>query len=157
MPLAPTLNELGSQFSGLASKKSLSDSLIYRPVKYKVLFGNRAPDELRAGFNVIRAQGSRLTDNEIKSVIVDKVYEFFNISNWEFGEVFYFTELAAYIHQELSGEISSFVVVPESAKSVFGKLFQITPLNDELLIPDVSVADIEIVQQITNANIKSNG
>jgi len=157
MPLAPTLNELGSQFSGLASKKSLSDSLIYRPVKYKVLFGNRAPDELRAGFNVIRAQGSRLTDNEIKSVIVDKVYEFFNISNWEFGEVFYFTELAAYIHQELSGEISSFVVVPESANSVFGKLFQITPLNDELLIPDVSVADIEIVQQITNANIKSNG
>jgi len=157
MPLAPTLNELSSQFRGLSSKKSLSDSLIYRPVKYKVLFGNKAHEELRAGFSVIRAQGSRMTDNEIKSVIVDKVYEFFHISNWEFGETFYFTELAAYVHQELAGEISSFVVVPESANSVFGKLFQITPLNDELLIPDVSVADIEIVEKITNTNIKSNG
>ena len=85
------------------------------------------------------------------------VYNFFDISNWDFGETFYFTELAAYVHKQLSGEISSFVIVPESTNSVFGKLFQITPMSDELFIPDVSLNDIDIVETITSENIKAVG
>jgi len=40
---------------------------------------------------------------------------------------------------------------------VFGKLFQITPMSDELFIPDVSLTDIEIVSEITSENIKATG
>lgn len=156
-PLSPTSKELTDQFQLITDKKAVSDTVIYRPVKYKVLFGAKATDDVRAKFSVIKSIGSTLTENEIKSRIVNAVYDFFDISNWDFGETFYFTELAAYVHKQLSGEISSFVIVPESTNSVFGKLFQITPMSDELFIPDVSLNDIDIVETITSENIKAVG
>lgn len=156
-PLAPTSNQLTRQFKSIADKKSISDTVVYRPVKYKVLFGAKASEENRASFSVVKSVTSTITDNEIKSRIVDAIYEFFEVENWDFGETFYFTELAAYVHKALSGEISSFVIVPESSNSVFGKLFQITPLNDELFIPDVSLTDIDITEKVTAENIKAIG
>ncbi len=156
-PLAPTTNELTAQFNTITDKKSLSDTVIYNPVKYKILFGIKATEDARASFSVITSPTSSITDNEIKSRIVESIYSFFTLDNWDFGETFYFTELAAYVHKELAGEISSFVIVPESANSVFGKLFQITPMSDELFIPDVSLTDIEIVSEITSENIKATG
>jgi hypothetical protein len=155
IPLTPTSDELTRQFANTTDKKSISDTIVYNPVKYKVLFGEKATQDARASFQAIRAAGSKITDNEIKSVIVDAIYEFFAIENWDFGETFYFTELAAYVHKKLTGEISSFVIVPESANSMFGKLFQITPMSDELFIPDVSITDIDIVANITQENIKA--
>jgi hypothetical protein len=157
IPLAPTLDELNQQFLNIASKKSLSDTVIYRPVKYKVLFGNKANYDLRATFKIIKLAGTIYTDNDIKSTAVNAVYEFFNSKYWDFGETFYFTELAAYVHKKLTGVISSFVIVPENENSVFGTLFQITPMTDELFIPDVSVTDIEIIETITRENIKAVG
>ena len=126
-------------------------------IKYKILFGNKASDDLKASFSVIKVIGSSLTDNDVKSKVVDAVAEFFNITYWDFGETFYFTELAAYVHQQLDGHISSFVIVPDGASSVFGTLFQITPQSDELFVPDVSISDIELVKNITKENIKSIG
>lgn len=155
IPLPPTSDQLTRQFSNTANKKAASDTIVYRSVKYKVLFGNVANDDARASFQVIKAVGSTMTDNEIKSRIIESIYQFFDIDNWDFGETFYFTELAAYVHKQLTGEISSFVVVPESVNSVFGKLFQITPMSDELFIPDVSLADINMVTSITQQNIKA--
>ena len=156
-PLVPTIDELNQQFATIGDKKAMSDSIIYRPIKYKILFGNKAQDDLKASFSVIKVIGSSLTDNDVKSKVVDAVTEFFNITYWDFGETFYFTELAAYVHQQLDGHISSFVIVPDGASSVFGTLFQITPQSDELFVPDVSVSDIELVKNITKENIKSTG
>jgi hypothetical protein len=99
--------------------------------------------------------GVNFTDNDIKAKVIVAINNFFDISLWDFGETFYFTELAAYVHNELIGVISSFVIVPESSTSVFGSLFQITPLTDELFIPDATVIDIDIVTSITQANIKA--
>ena len=34
--------------------KSLSDQIIYHPVKYKILFGTNAEEELQATFKVVK-------------------------------------------------------------------------------------------------------
>lgn len=153
-PVAPTFDEINAQFNDITDKKAMSDTVIYRPVKYKILFGNMSDANLRAGFKVIKLPNTTLTDSEIKSKIIDAIEEFFHYSNWEFGETFYFTELAAFVHKKLVGVIGSFVIVPESTNSVFGKLFQITPESDELFIPDVGFDDIDIVLNITEDNIR---
>ena len=154
-PLVPTINELNSSFKQQANRKAMSDSIIYRPVNYKVLFGPKADATLQAKFRVIKMPETIFTDNEIKEKVVDSITNFFNIDNWDFGETFYFTELAAYVHKELSGIVSSFVIVPQGSGSVFGDLFQIKPNGDQLLIPDVGVNDIDIIDNITSANIRS--
>ena len=68
-------------------------------------------------------------------------------------ESFYFTELAAFVHKELAGIVSSFVIVPLGTNAVFCDLFQITPFKDQLLIPDISITDIDIISGLTQANI----
>ena len=154
-PLPPTVTDLNQQFKEVNTKKAMSDTIIYRPVKYKVLFGNKAPSELQAKFRAIKVQNARITDNELKSLIVKSIENFFSIENWDFGETFYFTELAAQVHKDLSGSLSSFVIVPYGIEGSFGDLFQITPLGDELLIPDVSIDNIDIIDNITADNIRS--
>ena len=44
----------------------------------------------------------------------------FDIENWDFGEPFYFTELASYIHSQLVGNIQSIVLVQQYENSRFG-------------------------------------
>ena len=154
-PVPPTIDELKQSFSQQNDKKAMSDSIVYRPVNYKVLFGPKADAELQAKFRIIKVPGTRFTDNEIKDKVVEQIGKFFDIDNWDFGETFYFTELAAFVHKELAGVISSFVIVPLLSSSVFGDLFQITPMGDELLIPDVSATDIDIIDNITQINIRA--
>lgn len=153
-PMQDTVSSLNASFESQTSRKAMSDSIVYRPIKYKVIFGPKSPSELRAKFRVIKTAGNKFTDNEIKNQVVKTIQEYFSPENWEFGETFFFTELAAYVHKELAGTVSSFVVVPLGENSVFGDLFQITPLGDELLIPDISVTDVDIIDSITQANIK---
>ena len=154
-PIPPTSYQLSKAFSGVENKKAMSDSIVYRSVSYKSLFGKTADPSLKAKFRVIKLKGSSVTDNDVKTKIIEKVNEYFDVNNWEFGETFYFTELAAYVHQELSGIISSFVIVPQGADSVFGDLFEIKPASDEMFIPDVTISDIDIIDTITDANIRS--
>lgn len=154
-PAIPTTYEISKQFIGVNSKKAMSDSIVYKAVKYKPLFGAKAVPELRAKFSIIKTIGSNVTDNDVKNKVIAAISDFFAVSNWDFGETFYFTELAAYVHKSLAGTISSFVIVPQGAGSVFGDLFQITPSSDEMFIPDVSLADVNIVLNITDSNIKA--
>ena len=154
-PQAPTSYELSKQFININNKKAMSDSVIYKPVTYKPLFGPQASDELSARFRFIKLPNVTVTDNDIKTQCVTAINEFFAVNNWDFGETFYFTELAAYVHKKLVGLISSFVIVPQGTGSVFGDLFQITPEADEMFIPDVSLTDIDIILNITDANIRT--
>lgn len=154
-PSVPTTVELKSLFNDIADKKAMSDTVVYRPVTYKPLFGKKSQEQLQASFRVIKLKNAKVTDNEIKSKVIEKISEYFDTTNWDFGETFYFTELAAYVHQELSGLISSFVIVPESADSVFGNLFEVTPKSNEMFIPDISIEDIDIIDTITEANIRA--
>lgn len=156
-PFPPTSNELAQQFSNISNKKSISDTVVYRSGKYKILFGSMADIEYQALFRVVKSSGTTLNDGEIKSLVIENIRTFFNINNWEFGETFYFTELAAYIHRNMAGIISSVVIVPKQESSVFGNLFQLTPESDELFIPDVLLDDIDIVSSFTEQNLRLRG
>lgn len=156
-PIPSTLSELNRQFTDVENKKAMSDKIVYRPVKYKTIFGNKSDESLKCKFRVIKVPGINKTDNEIKNKIVESINEFFEVSKWDFGETFYFTELAAYVHKQLVGVISSFVIVPTDSKSTFGALFQITPASDELFIPDVNLNDIDIIDELTQENIRYEG
>jgi hypothetical protein len=147
-PIPPSSNALATNFTGIEKQKMISDTILYKPVKYKTLFGPSAHSSLRATFNVVKVKGSNVVDSEVRANVVKAVNEFFAVSNWEFGETFYFTELAAYVHKELSMSISSFTIIPHGASSVFGELFEITPKVDEMFLPDVSVDDIDIVNNV---------
>lgn len=155
IPYPPTSNELSSQFTSLSNKKGMSDTVIYRSARYKPLFGETADASLQAKFRVLKVQGTSVTDTDIKSRVLVAINEFFAVENWDFGETFYFTELAAYVHNQLLGIVSSIVIVPTQEDSVFGSLFQITPNTDELFIPDVTLSNIDIVSSLSNNNLRS--
>ena len=76
------------------------------------------------------------------------VNEYFEIDKWEFGETFYFSELASYIHSNLSTEIDSIVFVPTGTNQVYGDLQQIFAKEDEVIQPSIAVDDVEIVDSL---------
>ena len=155
-PTAPTPLELRTAYNELLDNKMISDTVVLHSGLFKIMFGSRAVPQLRCRFKVIRPAVSSLTDNQVKVRIVDNIRQFFDIDNWEFGETFYFTELAASIHSELGPEIDSIVLVPTYAQNQFGDLFQVQARENELFIPDVSTSDIEIVQSYTPENIRQD-
>jgi hypothetical protein len=155
-PDAPTPLDLLTSYSYLINNKMISDSLILHTGKFKILFGTNAPNELQARFKVIKSQNSTLTDNQIKLSIISKIQSFFDITQWEFGDTFYFTELAAVIHATLPVDIESVVIVPQYSSNYFGDLFQVYANVDELFIPDVTINDIDIVSSFGRSTIKQS-
>jgi len=153
-PDAPTTEDLRTQFLELNDYKMLSDQIIYKPGKFKLLFGNGADDELTAKFKVVKVPGTTVTDNEVKSEVISAIDEYFDISNWDFGESFFYTELSAYIHQKLAKIVASIVIVPQKDDSVFGNLFQVKGETDELFLSTATVADVEIVRNLTDTNLR---
>lgn len=153
-PLPQTSEELRNSFSGLLSYKMMTDEIIFHPVKYKALFGNLSDKEFQAQFKVVKNVKSKLTDSEIKSKVIAAVDNFFAPGNFNFGETFYFTELAAYIHTSLSTDLSSVVIVPLNQESKFGTLFQIQPDRNEVVTSVATVNDIIVISEITDSNIR---
>jgi hypothetical protein len=153
-PLPQTAEELRNSFTGLLSYKMMTDEIIFHPVKYKALFGNLSDKEFQAQFKVVKNIKSKLTDSEIKSKVIAAVDKFFTPGNFNFGETFYFTELAAYIHTSLSTDLSSVVIVPLNQESKFGTLFQIQPDRNEVVTSVATVNDIIVISEITDSNIR---
>lgn len=155
-PVAPTTEELRIQYGDLDTYKMLSDQIVFQPATFKVLFGDQAKEEYKCTFNVVKVPSTTYTDNEIKSKVISAIDEYFNINNWDFGESFYYTELSAYIHQSLVGIIGSIVIVPTNQSSSFGNLFQIRCEPDELFISTATVANVQIVNNLTDTNMRIN-
>jgi hypothetical protein len=155
-PEEPTPLQLRTDYNYLLDNKMISDTVILHSGKFKILFGSNAPTELRAKFKIVRTPGGILTDNQVKVTIVDAVKEFFDINKWEFGETFYFTELAAHIHNTLSTNIDSVVLVPQHSRNQFGDMFQVYSREDEIFQPSIDVNDIEIISTINSLNIRQN-
>ena len=143
-------------YQDLNNLKSVSDSISFNSADYKILFGSKAPSELQATFKVVRAENSRISNSEIRTRVIDTVNEYFNIENWEFGDTFYFSELAAYIHQELSQDLGSIVIVPKSSTQNFGDLFQIRSNPNEIFVSSATVDDVEIIDSVTATQLQSN-
>ncbi len=153
-PLPPTTEELRDNFVNLAEYKMITDEVIFHPVKFKPLFGTLADPEFQAQFKVVKSLKTKLTDSEIKSKVIDAIDTFFTPGNFGFGEIFYFTELAAYIHTALKTELNSVVIVPLSADGRFGTLFQIQPDRNEVVTSVAGVSDVIVINEITDSNIR---
>jgi len=153
-PIPPSSFELKSSFGDLIENKMISDSLILHPGKIKAIIGSKANRELQAIIKVVKSPNSVSSNNRIKNDIVTVVNRFFNINAWNFGQPFYFTELASAIHNELSSEIESVVLVPKSPDNNFGDLFEIVAKESEILQPSISVDDVELVQKLDSKTIK---
>lgn len=153
-PTPPSEQDLRAQFSELEAFKTFSDELVWRPVSYKLLFGQRAEEEVRCKFKVIKIPSTVLSDGEIKSQIIRAMNEFFVASRWDFGETVYWSDLSAYIHLRLQSSVASIVLVPTDAESQFGRLFEIPLAADEIPISAATVDDIEIITHNTAANLR---
>jgi len=153
-PAAPTPFELRSAYSSLLDNKMISDTVIMHPGLFKILIGEKSNPELRAKIKVVRSENRILTDNQLKIRIVNIVRKFFEVSQWEFGETFFYTELDTKIQSKLPSEISSTVLVPLHAQHNFGDLYQVFAKEDEIMQVDISVSDIEIVDALNAINIR---
>lgn len=154
IPKPETSAELKATFPSVESIKASSDAIVWHSGSFVPLFGVTADDAYRATFRVVRAPGSRYSDDEIRQRVIRLINEYFAIENWDFGETFYFTELSTYIHQKLATDIASIVIVPKNPASKFGTLFQITCEPSELFISTAKVTDVEIVNALTTSNIQ---
>ena len=157
-PLAPSTDQLYRSYSGSINKiKSISDEIIYHPVKYKLLFGPKAKESLQVSFKIVKNPNLVLNDNELKADIIATIDKFFDIENWDFGETFYFQELSAYIMNQLSPKLVSFLIVPRQTTQSFGSLFEIKSEPDEIFMSAATVTDIDTIDEITATVLQANG
>jgi hypothetical protein len=145
--LSPDLNNI----------KSISDEIIYHPVKYKVLFGTGASSDVQATFKVVKNSEVVISDNDIKTRVLTAIAEFFSLENWEFGDNFYFSELSAYVMNRVAPNIVNFIIVPKDSDLTFGSLYEIRSEKDQIFINGATIDDIEIISAITASRINSAG
>ena len=157
-PKPPSNDELFRSYGTEINKiKSISDEIIYHPVKYKILFGDTAPADLQVKFKIVKNTNLVINDNELKSQIIEAINKFFDIENWDFGETFYFQELSAYIMNELSPKLVSILIVPRQTTQSFGSLFEIKSEPDEIFASAAKVGDIETIDKLTAINLQASG
>jgi len=158
IPKPPSSDNLFINFNdAIGAIKSISDEVIYHPVKYKVLFGPKASSVYQAKIKVVKNLGVTVNDNILKSQIVDLMDIYFSLENWDFGDTFYFQEMATYIMKELSPVIVSMVIVPTDQSLNFGGLFEIASENNEVLISGATVDDIDIITSNTESQLRAQG
>jgi hypothetical protein len=157
-PEVSTADQLRINYSGtLNPLKSLSDQIIYHPVKYKILFGSNAEEQLQATFKVVKNPKTNVSDAVIKTRVIAAINEFFALDNWDFGDAFYFTELAAYIHNQLAPDLLTAVIVPNQSGQGFGSLFQIDSAADEIFISGATVDDVSIITALGANQLAASG
>ena len=158
-PAAPTSEELKIQFgSTLEDIKSVSDEIVYHPVRYFSLFGNSAQPEFQATFKVVKNPAKSINNNDLKVRIINSIAQFFSIENWDFGDKFFASELITYVITQNSPDISNMVLTPNQPTQVFGSLLEIQSRPDEIFISSATVDNIEIISNITatELNLPSN-
>jgi hypothetical protein len=157
-PTTSTADQLRINYSGkLNPLKSLSDQIIYHPVKYKILFGSNAEEQLQATFKVVKNPKTNVSDAVVKTRVIAAINEFFALDNWDFGDAFYFTELAAYIHNQLAPDLLTAVIVPNQSGQGFGSLFQIDSAADEIFISGATVDDVSIITALGANQLAASG
>jgi hypothetical protein len=154
-PPIPTINQLTTEYSALNDYKMISDNVVLNSVIFKPLFGAKAAPELRATIKVVREPRSTASISEIKSQVVAKMNAYFTIDKWDFGDSFFFSELAAYLHQQMGSIISSVVIVPLNPLKTFGDLYEIRSAPNEIFVNAATVSDIEVIEALTQSNIRS--
>lgn len=148
-PEKTDVEQLRLAYGELENYKTISDTIIYNPARFKPVFGAKANESLRAKFKVVKNSEAVISDNDIKVAVVTAINKYFDTANWDFGESFYFSELSAYLHAELNTKISSVIIVPKNTQQSFGNLYQINAEPDEIIISCATPDDVEIITAIT--------
>jgi hypothetical protein len=143
----------GSGSTSLENLKALSDTIVYNSGRYKPVFGDKAPLELQATFKIVKNPNVNVSDNDVKTSVVAAINTYFDTANWDFGEPFYFSELSTYLHNALSPNIASIIIVPASTNIAFGGLMQINANPDEIIISAATVDNVQIISAITASQL----
>jgi hypothetical protein len=155
LPTAPTIDDLTTAYVGLQNYKMISDNMILNSVQFQPLFGSKAASALRATVKVIQSVQSTASVNEIKNLVVANMNAYFDIAVWDFGQTFYFSELAAYIHQQIGDVVSSVVLVPLNPQKSFGDLYEIRCAPNQIFVNGATVNDIQVITALTSANLQT--
>ena len=157
-PTQPTPLDLRTSYGYLLNNAMISDTVVLQSGSFKLLFGGNAIPQLQAQFVVVRPTTAvQLTNNQVASTIVSITQNFFDPNEWQFGETFYFTELATLIQTQLAGEIDTIVIVPTYSTNQFGDLYEIQAAQDELFYPDISVSNISFVTTLSPQVLRQAG
>ena len=157
-PLPPSSDNLFNNYGGEINKvKSISDEVIYHPVKYKILFGANADLDLQATFKIVKNPDQVVNSNALKASVISSINQFFALDNWDFGDTFYFSELSTYVMATNAPDLVTMVVVPNQTLQGFGSLYEIKSESDEIFISGATVDNIEIIDSITASRLKASG
>ena len=154
-PSPPTIDDLTTAYAGLQDYKMISDNVILNSVDFQPLFGSKAAESLRARIKVIPAPNTTASNSQIKNLVVTNMDAYFNIANWNFGDTFYFSELASYIHSQIGDIVSSVVLVPLNPQKSFGDLYEIRSAPNQIFVNGATVNDIEVISALTSTNIQT--
>lgn len=154
MPPRPTINELSQEYNKINNYKMISDSVVLNSVIFKPLFGFKADEKLRATVKVIKNSTTSSSDSEIRSAVLTAINNYFDINNWNFGDTFYFSELSAYLHNEVGELISSSVLVPNDPEMRFGDLYEIKCAPYEIFVNAATANDIQVVAALTPSELQ---
>ena len=152
-PVAPTSDDLSTNYSTLEKYKSISDTIVYNSAKFKPIFGKNSESALQATFKVVKNPSIVISDNDIKTSVINAINTYFDVANWDFGETFYFSELSAYLHAKLTPNVASIIIVPVNQSSGYGSLQQINADYNEIIISSATVDNVTIISAITAAAI----
>jgi hypothetical protein len=154
LPNKPTINELNQQYGQIQDFKMLSDSVVLNSVVFKPLFGPKAPSALRATIKVIQNSNTNASVSEIRSAVLASMDTYFDINNWSFGDTFYFSELAAYLHTQNGSLVSSVVLVPNDPTMRFGDLYEIKCQPYEIFVNAATANDVIVIASLTPAELQ---
>jgi hypothetical protein len=154
MPPKPTINELSEEYGQLNNYKMLSDSVVLNSAVFKPLFGPKAVPNLRATIKVIKSANTNASNSEIRSSVLAAMNTYFDINNWNFGDTFYFSELSAYLHDQLGELISSAVLVPNDPTMKFGDLYEIKCSPYEIFVNAATADDVVVIAALTPAELQ---
>jgi hypothetical protein len=80
---------------------------------------------------------------------------YFSIEAFDFGDTFYFSELAAYIHKNAGSIVSSVVLVPLDPQKYFGDLYEIRSAPNEIFVNAAGVENIQVISALTSTNLRT--
>jgi hypothetical protein len=154
-PERPTMTDLNTAYTQLQNYKMLSDSMILNSVVFKPLFGPKAAKALQGTIKVIKTATTSASNSEIRSAVLTAMNNYFNIQNWNFGDTFYFSELASYLHNECGDFISSAVLVPNDPNETFGDLYEIKSMPYEIFVNGATANDVVVIAALTPDQLRA--
>jgi len=87
--------------------------------------------------------------------VLTAMNDYFSIDKWNFGDTFYFSELAAFLHRNLGSIVSSVVLVPLDQQKYFGDLYEIRSEPNEIFANGATIDNIVVIDALTSTNLRT--